>query len=97
MISEELFAEIRAKEAPAEPPHYKVSDGYKIPAAWLIDRCGWKGYRDGNIGVWHLQPLVIVNPDRQASPEEVISLETRIIDSVKQRFGIKLTPEVEHI
>ena len=97
VISEELFAEIRAKEAPAEPPHYKVSDGYKIPAAWLIDRCGWKGYRDGNIGVWHLQPLVIVNPDRQASPEEVISLETRIIDSVKQRFGIKLTPEVEHI
>ncbi|QCD39780.1 UDP-N-acetylmuramate dehydrogenase [Duncaniella sp. C9] len=97
VISEELFAEIRAKEAPAEPPHYKVSDGYKIPAAWLIDRCGWKGYRDGNTGVWHLQPLVIVNPDRQASPEEVISLETRIIDSVKQRFGIKLTPEVEHI
>ncbi|WP_438589839.1 hypothetical protein [Duncaniella muris] len=47
--------------------------------------------------MWHLQPLVIVNPDRQASPEEVISLETRIIDSVKQRFGIKLTPEVEHI
>ncbi|MDE5689096.1 MAG: hypothetical protein K2I38_00145, partial [Duncaniella sp.] len=61
------------------------------------DRCGWKGYRDGNVGVWHLQPLVIVNRDRMAIPDEVISLESRIIESVKQRFGIKLTPEVEHI
>lgn len=97
VIGEEHFAEICAKESPDMPPHYKVNDGYKIPAAWLIDRCGWKGYRDGNVGVWHLQPLVIVNPDRKALPEEVLNLESRIIASVNERFAIKLTPEVEHI
>lgn len=80
-----------------EPPHYKVDGGYKIPAAWLIDQCGWKGYEDGNVAVWRLQPLVIVNPKREATPDEVIALERKIIQSVRDRFGITLSPEVEHI
>lgn len=97
VIGESHFTEICRSEAPDQVPHYKVGDAYKIPAAWLIDRCGWKGYRDGNVAVWHLQPLVIVNPERKASPDEVIALEKRIIESVETRFAIKLTPEVEHI
>ncbi|WP_304419026.1 UDP-N-acetylmuramate dehydrogenase [Muribaculum intestinale] len=78
-------------------PHYAVDGGWKIPAAWLIDRCGWKGRREGNVGVWHLQPLVIVNPERKATASEVIALEQRIKDSVMNRYGVTLTPEVEHI
>ena len=98
VISEEHFNEICEKEGSDTPvPYYKVDSGYKIPAAWLIDKCGWKGYKEGNVAVWHLQPLVIVNPDRQALPEEVIGLEKEIIQSVNERFNITLTPEVEHI
>ena len=97
VVSEELFTKICETVSPDMPPHYKVEGGYKIPAAWLIERCGWKGYSDGNAAVWHLQPLLIVNPDRQATPAEIIGLEKRITASVEHQFGIKLTPEVEHI
>lgn len=97
VISDSHFAEICEAESDCQVLHYKVDGGHKIPAAWLIDRCGWKGYSEGNVAVWHLQPLVIVNPERKASPEEVINLEKKIIASVRERFGINLTPEVEHI
>lgn len=78
-------------------PGYGADGGVKIPAAWLIDSCGWKGRTLGGAAVWHLQPLVIVNPARTASPGDVVALETAIIDSVYARYGIRLTPEVEHI
>ena len=94
---EECFNAIVAGESGPDVPHFRVDSGYKIPAAWLIDQCGWKGYSEGNVAVWHLQPLVIVNPERKASPCEVIALEKKIIDSVRDKFGIKLSPEVEHI
>lgn len=97
VVSEEIFNRIVTQESGKDVPYYKVDGGYKIPAAWLIDSCGWKGHTEGNVGVWHLQPLVIVNPDRKATPDEVIDLENKIIASVKDRFGITLTPEVEHI
>ena len=69
----------------------------KIPAAWLIEQCGWKGRRSGNAAVWDKQPLVIVNYTGEAYPEEIIGLERRIIASVKSKFDIDLHPEVEHI
>ena len=69
----------------------------KIPAAWLIEQCGWKGRRSGGAAVWEKQPLVIVNYTGEAYPEEIIGLEKRIIASVKTKFGIDLHPEVEHI
>lgn len=98
VISVVHFEDICKNEgAESSVPHYKVENGVKIPAAWLIDRCGWKGKIEGNVEVWPLQPLVIVNPHRKAMPEEIIKLENKIIDSVKSRFGIVLTPEVEHI
>ncbi len=97
VVSEECFNAIVAGESGPDVPHFRVDSGYKIPAAWLIDQCGWKGYSEGNVAVWHLQPLVIVNPERKASPCEVIALEKKIIDSVRDKFGITLSPEVEHI
>ena len=69
----------------------------KLPAAWLIEQCGWKGKRSGGAAVWEKQPLVIVNYTGNAYPEEIVGLEKRIIASVKTKFDIELHPEVEHI
>ena len=92
-------------------PHYVINDSkavisseveksiqqVKVPAAWLIEQCGWKGKRSGNAAVYDKQPLVIVNYTGDAYPEEILSLERRIIASVKAKFDIILHPEVEHI
>ena len=75
----------------------KILTAVKIPAAWMIEQCGWKGRRSGNAAVYEKQPLVIVNYTGEAYPEEIIGLEKRIIDSVKKKFDIELHPEVEHI
>ena len=69
----------------------------KIPAAWMIEQCGWKGKRSGGAAVWEKQPLVIVNYTGEAYPEEIIGLEKRIIASVKAKFDVDLHPEVEHV
>ena len=44
-----------------------------------------------------MQPLVIVNPERKATATEVLDLEKSIVNSVKQKYGVTLIPEVEHI
>ena len=69
----------------------------KVPAAWLIEQCGWKGRRSGGAAVYDKQPLVIVNYTGEAYPEEIVGLERRIVASVKAKFDIELHPEVEHI
>lgn len=79
-------------------PHYDLEDGkVKIPAAFLIEQCGWKGKRSGNAAVYEKQPLVLINATGMALPEEIITLENKIRVSVREKFGISLTPEVEHI
>ncbi len=97
VIPMEAFERIASKYD-AEVPHYKVSDGLvKVPAAWLIEQCGWKGRRLGGAAVWEKQPLVIVNADGNASPQEIMDLEERIRSSVRGKFGITLDCEVEHL
>lgn len=77
-----------------EVPHYPQADGsVKVPAAWLIDRCGWKGYRRGDAGVHEHQALVIVNHG-DATGEELLALSYDIQQSVRDRFGIDLEREV---
>ena len=79
-------------------PHYDLPDGMvKVPAAWMIEQCGWKGRRSGGAAVYEKQPLVIVNYTGEAYPEEIIGLERRIVSSVKEKFGVELHPEVDHI
>ena len=79
-------------------PHFEDNSGLiKIPAAWLIEQCGFKGCRYGNAGVYEKQPLVLINATGNASPDEILALENKIIDEVKVRFGIILIPETEHI
>ena len=78
-------------------PHYEGDSGrVKIPAAWMIDRCGWKGRQIGRAGVHSRQALVLVNCGG-ATGDEVISLAGQIQDSVFQKFGIRLSPEVNFI
>lgn len=103
VISAEHFARIEASAkaelgAEYKVPHYDLPDGMvKVPAAWMIEQCGWKGRRSGGAAVYDKQPLVIVNYTGDAYPEEIVGLERRIIASVKAKFDIDLHPEVEHI
>lgn len=75
--------------------HYPQKDGtVKLAAAWMIDRCGWKGQSLGQAGVHANQALVLVNRG-DARGEEVLALANAIMTSVKNRFGVLLTPEPE--
>ncbi len=95
VVSREDFARISPD---GSAPHFDLPDGLvKVPAAWMIDQCGFKGATEGGAAVYEQQPLVIVNASGQASPQEVLSLEQRIINGVRERFGVTLHPEVEHI
>ena len=76
---------------------FPAADGkVKIPAAWLIEQAGWKGKRFENIGVHEKQALVLVNYGG-GTGKELIDLAYKIIDSVKAKFGVALTPEVNII
>ena len=77
-------------------PHFPSPQGVKIPAAWLIEQCGWKGKTLGGAQVWPKQPLVIVNADH-ATAQDIIGLTAKVSASVKEKFGIDIHPEVNYI
>ncbi len=102
VISREHFQRIvataQADNGPDyQVPHYEVGDSIKVPAAWMIDQCGFKGAVNGGAQVYPKQPLVIVNASGSATPEEIIGLEKRVIDTIAAKYGITLHPEVEHV
>jgi UDP-N-acetylmuramate dehydrogenase len=75
-------------------PHFTQPDGsIKIPAGWLIEQCGWKGKRVGNTGAYERQALVLVNYGGATGPE-VYDLALAIQQSVLERFGVVISPEV---
>ncbi|OJW69986.1 MAG: UDP-N-acetylenolpyruvoylglucosamine reductase [Candidatus Amoebophilus sp. 36-38] len=78
-------------------PSYPQADGQiKLPAAWLIEQCGWKGYRHGAVGVHPHQALILVNYGG-ASGQAIYQLAQEIQQSVAKKFGINLVPEVNII
>ena len=77
-------------------PNFPSPQGVKIPAAWLIEQCGWKGKSLGGAQVWPKQPLVIVNANH-ATPQEIIDLAAAVSASVKEKFNIDIHPEVNYI
>ncbi len=81
----------------ADLPGHKISKQIiKVPAGWLIEKCGFKGKKFGNVGVHERQALVIVNYGN-AIPDEIIKLKDIIKDAVKAKFQIELTEEVNII
>lgn len=81
------------KQQFADMPSFPDANGTKIPAAWLIEQCGFKGQKIGKVGCHVSQPLVIVNYGG-ASAQEALSLVKQIQHSVKEKFDIGLHPEV---
>ena len=80
-----------------EIPHYTISENEeKIPAAWLIEKCGWKGYRDGEIGVHDKQALVLVNYGG-GKGMDIRKLSMEIMRTVNKEFQIDLEPEVNMV
>ena len=77
-------------------PSFREDGIIKIPSGWLIEKCGWKGRKLGNVGVHERQALVLVNYGG-ATGEEVKKLAERIIASVEEKFGLTLEREVNLI
>jgi UDP-N-acetylmuramate dehydrogenase len=65
---------------------------YKVSAGWLIERCGWKGFQDKAVGVFDINPLVLVNRGG-GTASELLALSDKIIQSVYETFGISLKME----
>ena len=85
---------LELRERFPELPFYEVSEEeVKVPAGWMIDKAGLKGYRDGDAGVHARQALVLVNYGA-ATGLEILHLSRKIQAEIRNLFGIDLEPEV---
>lgn len=95
VITAEQFAGVPES---GDMPHFELPEGrVKLSAAWLIDHCGLKGESVGGARVYEKQPLVIVNASGSAVPSDVMELEARVVEKVKEKYGVLLQREVEYI
>jgi UDP-N-acetylmuramate dehydrogenase len=93
-VSFDVFSDLKSRYPSL--PGYPLEGGVKVPAGWLIEQAGWKGYRSDKVGVHERQALVLVNYGG-ASGAEVVELATRVQESVEDQFGIRLVPEVNYV
>jgi len=94
VVSAEKVAELKAQYP--DMPAYPSGEQTKLAAGWLIEQCGWKGFREGDYGVHAKQALVLVNYGN-AKGNEIFNLSTQILQSVKEKFGVDLEREVNII
>lgn len=92
IISKDEF-EVLKNKFPEMVNYPAGNNQIKLAAGWLIEQCGWKGKIVGKTGTWKNQALVLVNHG-DASGEQIFELSSQIIDSVYQKFGVKLHREV---
>ncbi len=84
----------KIKEDYPEMPSYPIDDDHvKLAAGWLIEKCGWKGYRKDDYGVHAKQALVLVNYGK-AKGSDIYNLSSEILASVHEKFGVQLEREV---
>lgn len=95
IVPRPLFEELQGKY-PSMPFYEVDAERVKIPAAWMIDQCGWKGKQLGRAGVHNKQALVLVNCGG-ATGQEIIALSEEIQRSVLDKFGVRISPEVNFI
>lgn len=92
IVPKSEFEQIQKKHP--EIPFYALPDGrVKIPAGWLIDQAGFKGYRDGDAGVHKNQALVLVNHEN-ATGTEILALAKKIREKIANSYGVMLEFEV---
>lgn len=92
IVSREKYEQLAAQYE--NMPHYHIDESHeKIPAGWMIDKCGWKGRTVGNAGVHAKQALVLVNRGG-ATGSEIVALCDMIRKDVKEKFGVDILPEV---
>ena len=95
VITAEQFAALEKKHP--NIPHYDEPKGkVKIPAGWLIEQSGWKGYRYEHVGVYERQALVLVHYGG-GTGKEIVQLAKSIQESVFKEFGINISPEVNYV
>ena len=68
----------------------------KVPAGWLIEKAGWKGWRDEHVGVYEKQALVLVHYGG-GKGQDIVNLAQKIQNSVAEKFGIQICPEVNFV
>jgi UDP-N-acetylmuramate dehydrogenase len=91
-VSAEKFRDLK-NQYPNIPGYPQNNDTAKVAAGWMIEQCGWKGYRKGDAGCHSRQALVLVNHGN-ASGSDIYQLSEEIKISVEQKFGITLEREV---
>ena len=95
IISKEQYERIRSVY-PSIPAYPTADEKIKVSAGWLIEQCGFKGKRHGDVGVYEKQALVLVNYGG-ATGDEIALVAESIRMAVQDRFGIELIPEVKYI
>ena len=91
VVSAQAYSSLKSQHP--DIPMYVINDNNcKIPAAWLIEQCGFKGFRLGDAGVSQQHALVLINYGK-ASGEQIWQLARSIQDAVAKSFGIDLVPE----
>lgn len=91
-VSNEEYIKLK-NNFPEMVAHKTTSDKMKLSAGWLIEQCGWKGKREGNVGMHASQALVLVNYGG-ASGDELYQFALRVKQMVKYKFGVTIEPEV---